>query len=118
MTNNLSNKPLFFFIFIIFIGSCKKDNADFKIIPCVLESSMDVLPDSTFMSEAIKMQITGNHIYFLERTSRQLIKLNKDFGINTRIGEWGIGPHDLTEPRNFFLINIVLPLSWTIFPFS
>ena len=105
MINYLSKKPVFFILFIIFICSCKKNNADFRIISCVLESSIDVLPDSTFMSDAIKMQIAGNHIYFLERTSRQLIKLNTDFSINTRIGEWGIGPHDLTEPRNFFLIN-------------
>ena len=98
-------KPAFFILFIVFLCSCKKDNADFKIISCILEKSIDILPDSTFMSDAIKMQITENHIYFLERTSRQLIKLNTDFSVNTRIGEWGIGPHDLTEPRNFFIIK-------------
>jgi hypothetical protein len=104
MINSLSKKTVLF-LFIMFICSCKKDNADFRTISCVLENSIDVLPDSTFMSEAIKMQITGNHIYFIERSSRQLIKLRTDFSINTRIGQWGIGPQDLTEPRNFFLIN-------------
>lgn len=105
MINDLYKELIIFILCGSFIFSCKKDNDEFSVITCSLERSIDVLPDSTFMSDAIKMQIAGNHIYFIERTSRQLIKLNTDFTINTRIGQWGMGPRDLTEPRNFFLID-------------
>jgi len=89
-------------------ATCKKDVTDLKIIDCTLENSIDILPDSTFISDALKMQITENYIYFIEKTSRQVIKLNTDFNKNTRIGTWGIGPQDLTEPKNYFLIDDTL----------
>lgn len=93
-------------IFIIFIlSSCQEDNNAYKLISCKIESSIDTLPDSTFMSGVIKMQIVDNYIYFIEKNSRQLIKLDIDFNNNERIGQWGMGPQELVEPRNFFIFN-------------
>lgn len=88
--------------FLLLNYSCR-ENETIKNIVCSVEKSIDVLPDSTFMSDLRKMQLHDNWIYFIEENSRELIRINSNLTENIRIGSFGLGPGELIDPRNFFL---------------
>lgn len=106
MNNAIFKRGALYLYLIIISYACKTVDAEsYQTVDCTLESSIDTLPDSTFMSGAIGLQAIDNDIYFIERSSKQLIKLDKGFNDNQRIGEWGAGPQELTDPINFFILN-------------
>ncbi len=88
--------------FLLLNYSCR-ENETIKNIVCNIEKSINVLPDSTFMSDLRKMQLYDNWIYFIEENSRELIGINSNLNENIRIGSFGLGPGELIDPRNFFL---------------
>lgn len=106
MSNIIFRKGILYLYLIIISYSCKTTSTEaYELINCTIEYRVDTLPDSTFMSDVIKLQAIENDIYFIERSSNQLIKLDKGFNNNKRIGRWGVGPQELTDPVNFFIFN-------------
>lgn len=83
MNNAIFKRGALYLYLIIISYACKTtDTESYQTVDCTLESSIDTLPDSTFMSGAIGLQAIDNDIYFIERSSKQLIKLDKGFNDN------------------------------------
>lgn len=101
----MGKTKMLFLVFLFAVISCKEDSSDLEVVKCEIQSSIDMLPDSTFMQDVLQIQFVDNSVFFIETSSRQLIKLQSDFTDNKRIANYGMGPKEIADPWNFVVFN-------------